>query len=115
MTRNSPSSTFPNTAGAHTAEEAVRIAEIAQHAGLCNMIKVEVIGDDKTLLPDPSAPSSIINAGRIGHITEARVLESMGVDYIDESEVLTPADEEYHLKKDEFQIYKNISGQNEGL
>ncbi len=45
--------TFPKTAGAHTAEEAVRIAEIAQHAGLCNMIKVEVIGDDKTLLPDP--------------------------------------------------------------
>ncbi|MBO3077773.1 thiazole synthase [Mammaliicoccus vitulinus] len=45
--------TFPNTAGAHTAEEAVRIAEIADHAGLCNLIKVEVIGDDKTLLPDP--------------------------------------------------------------
>ncbi|MEB7657394.1 thiazole synthase [Mammaliicoccus vitulinus] len=45
--------TFPNTAGAHTAEEAVRIAEIANHAGLCNLIKVEVIGDDKTLLPDP--------------------------------------------------------------
>ncbi|MES5811090.1 thiazole synthase [Mammaliicoccus sciuri] len=45
--------TFPNTAGAHTAEEAVRIAEIANHAGLCNLIKVEVIGDDKTLLPYP--------------------------------------------------------------
>ncbi|HAL09764.1 MAG TPA: thiazole synthase [Staphylococcus sp.] len=45
--------TFPNTAGAHTAEEAVRIAEIANHAGLCNLIKVEVIGDNKTLLPDP--------------------------------------------------------------
>lgn len=36
--------TFPNTAGAHTAAEAVRIAEIAQHAGVCDMIKVEVIG-----------------------------------------------------------------------
>lgn len=45
--------TFPNTAGAHTAEEAVRIAEIANHAELCDLIKVEVIGDDKTLLPDP--------------------------------------------------------------
>lgn len=45
--------TFPNTAGAHTAAEAVRIAEIAQHAGVCDMIKVEVIGDDDTLLPDP--------------------------------------------------------------
>lgn len=36
---------------------------------------------------------------RIGHIVEARVLEAMGVDYIDESEVLTPADEEFHLLK----------------
>ena len=41
---------------------------------------------------------------RIGHITEARVLEAMGVDYIDESEVLTPADEEYHLRKDQFTV-----------
>ncbi|RIO70941.1 pyridoxal 5'-phosphate synthase lyase subunit PdxS, partial [Staphylococcus haemolyticus] len=39
-----------------------------------------------------------------GHITEARVLEAMGVDYIDESEVLTPADEEYHLRKDQFTV-----------
>lgn len=43
--------TFPNTAGAKTAEEAIRIAEIAKHAGVCDMIKVEVIGDDETLLP----------------------------------------------------------------
>ena len=47
--------TFPNTAGAKTVEETVRIAEIANHAGVCDMIKVEVIGDDKTLLPDPIA------------------------------------------------------------
>lgn len=47
--------TFPNTAGAKTVEEAVRIAEIAGHAGVCDMIKVEVIGDDNTLLPDPIA------------------------------------------------------------
>ena len=45
--------TFPNTAGAKTAQEAIRIAEIANHAGVCDMIKVEVIGDDETLLPDP--------------------------------------------------------------
>lgn len=47
--------TFPNTAGAKTVDEAVRIAEIAEHAGVCDMIKVEIIGDDKTLLPDPMA------------------------------------------------------------
>src|SRR5699024_12862075 len=46
----------------------------------------------------------VMAKGRIGHITEARVLESMGVVYIDESEVFTPADEEYHLKKDEFSV-----------
>ncbi len=44
---------LPNTAGASTAEEAVRIAELARASGLCDMIKVEVIGDGMTLLPDP--------------------------------------------------------------
>lgn len=47
--------TFPNTAGAKTVDEAVRIAEIAAHAEVCDMIKVEIIGDDQTLLPDPIA------------------------------------------------------------
>ena len=44
---------LPNTAGAKTAEEAVRIAKLAKASGLCDMIKVEVIGDQRTLLPDP--------------------------------------------------------------
>ncbi len=44
---------LPNTAGAKTAEEAVRIARLAKASGLCDMIKVEVIGCDKSLLPDP--------------------------------------------------------------
>ncbi|MBD8497454.1 thiazole synthase [Paenibacillus arenosi] len=44
---------LPNTAGASTAEEAVRIARLAKASELCDMIKVEVIGDAKTLLPDP--------------------------------------------------------------
>src|SRR5690606_13230461 len=44
---------LPNTAGANTAEEAVRTAKLARASGLCDMIKVEVIGDPKTLLPDP--------------------------------------------------------------
>jgi thiazole synthase len=46
---------LPNTAGASTAEEAVRIARLARASGLCDMIKVEVIADTKTLLPDPIA------------------------------------------------------------
>lgn len=44
---------LPNTAGAYTADEAVRIARLAKASGLCDMVKVEVIGDPKTLLPDP--------------------------------------------------------------
>lgn len=44
---------LPNTAGAKTAEEAVRIAKLAKASGLCDMVKVEVIGCSKTLLPDP--------------------------------------------------------------
>src|SRR5690625_7289093 len=44
---------LPNTAGAKTAEEAVRIAKLAQASGICHMVKVEIIGCDKTLLPDP--------------------------------------------------------------
>lgn len=43
---------LPNTAGASTAEEAVRIAKLAKGSGLCDMIKVEIIGDKRTLLPD---------------------------------------------------------------
>jgi thiazole synthase len=44
---------LPNTAGAFSVEEAVRIARLAKASGLCDMIKVEVLGDKKTLLPDP--------------------------------------------------------------
>ncbi|MCA1062818.1 thiazole synthase [Rossellomorea sp. AcN35-11] len=46
-------SLLPNTAGAKTAQEAVRHAQLARASGLCDMIKVEVIGCNKTLLPDP--------------------------------------------------------------
>lgn len=49
----SPFKLLPNTAGASNAEEAVRIAKMAKAAGMCDMVKVEVIGCDKTLLPDP--------------------------------------------------------------
>ena len=41
---------------------------------------------------------------RIGHFVEAQILQSLGVDYIDESEVLTPADEEYHVNKWDFTV-----------
>jgi thiazole synthase len=46
---------LPNTAGAKTVEETVRLARLAKASGLCHMVKVEVIGDERTLLPDPVA------------------------------------------------------------
>ncbi len=46
----------------------------------------------------------VMAKARIGHFMEARVLEALGVDYIDESEVLTPADEEHHIDKNDFKI-----------
>ena len=61
---------------------------------------------------DPELVSKIIEAvsipvmakARIGHFVEAQILESLGVDCVDESEVLTPADEEYHIDKNSFTI-----------
>lgn len=58
---------LPNTAGAFTVEEAVRIAKLAKASGLCDMIKVEVIGDPKTLLPDP-----------IGTLEATKILVDLG-------------------------------------
>jgi pyridoxal 5'-phosphate synthase pdxS subunit len=46
----------------------------------------------------------VMAKARIGHFVEAQVLESLGVDYIDESEVLTPADDKYHIEKHQFKV-----------
>lgn len=81
-------SLLPNTAGAKTAEEAVRIAKLAKASGLCDMIKVEVIGCEKTLLPDPietlKASEELIKEGFIvlpytsDDVVLARRLEELG-------------------------------------
>ncbi|HWL11877.1 MAG TPA: thiazole synthase [Ureibacillus sp.] len=80
---------LPNTAGAKNAEEAVRIAKLAKGSGLCDMIKVEVIGDDRTLLPDPvetlKASEMLLEEGFIvlpytsDDVVLARRLEELGV------------------------------------
>lgn len=79
---------LPNTAGAKTAEEAVRIAKLAKASGLCDMIKVEVIGCKKTLLPDPvetlKASEELLKEGFIvlpytsDDVLLARRLEELG-------------------------------------
>ena len=80
---------LPNTAGAKTAEEAVRTARLAKASGLCDMVKVEVIGDDKTLLPDPvetlKASEMLLEEGFIvlpytsDDVVLAKRLEELGV------------------------------------
>lgn len=80
---------LPNTAGAKTAEEAVRTAKLAEAANMCDMIKVEVIGCDKTLLPDPvetlRASEQLLNEGftvlayTSDDVVLARKLQEIGV------------------------------------
>jgi len=79
---------LPNTAGAKTAEEAVRIAKLADASGICHMVKVEIIGCDKTLLPDPvetlKATEQLLNEGftvlpyTSDDVVLARRLEELG-------------------------------------
>lgn len=93
-------------------------AKIAEEAGAVAVMALERVPSDiraaggVSRMADPRIVEEVMNAvsipvmakARIGHIVEARILEAMGVDYIDESEVLTPADEEYHLLKSEYTV-----------
>ncbi|MBV7433927.1 pyridoxal 5'-phosphate synthase lyase subunit PdxS [Cardiobacteriaceae bacterium TAE3-ERU3] len=93
-------------------------ARIAEAAGAVAVMALERVPSDiraaggVARMANPNIVKEVMDAvsipvmakARIGHITEARVLEAMGVDYIDESEVLTPADEEFHLLKSEFTV-----------
>ncbi|WP_201716958.1 pyridoxal 5'-phosphate synthase lyase subunit PdxS [Rossellomorea arthrocnemi] len=93
-------------------------AKVAEAAGAVAVMALERVPADiraaggVARMADPRIIEEVMGAvsipvmakARIGHIVEARVLESMGVDYLDESEVLTPADEEYHLNKRDFTV-----------
>ncbi len=93
-------------------------AKIAEEAGATAVMALERVPSDirkaggVARMADPEIVEAVQNAvsipvmakARIGHIVEARVLESMKVDYIDESEVLTPADDVYHIDKKAFTI-----------
>lgn len=74
-------------------------SDIRANGGVARMAHPRIIEEVMQAVSIP-----VMAKARIGHIVEARVLEAMGVDYIDESEVLTPADEEYHLLKDTFTV-----------
>ena len=93
-------------------------AKIAEDAGAVAVMALERVPSDirrdggVARMSDPKMVKGIMKAvsipvmakARIGHFVEAQILESLGVDYIDESEVLTPADEQYHVDKSEFKV-----------
>jgi pyridoxal 5'-phosphate synthase pdxS subunit len=93
-------------------------ARIAEDAGACAVMALERVPADirahggVARMSDPEIILAIMDAVsipvmakcRIGHFVEAQVLEALGIDYIDESEVLTPADEAHHVNKHEFKV-----------
>ena len=74
-------------------------ADIRAHGGVARMSDPDLI---KRIMDTVTIP--VMAKCRIGHFVEAQVLEAIGVDYIDESEVLTPADEEHHIDKHLFKV-----------
>ena len=97
-----------------TPEQAI----IAEEAGACAVMALERVPSDiraeggVARMADPKIIQSIMAVvsipvmakARIGHFVEARILEALGADYIDESEVLTPADDSYHIDKHDFKV-----------
>jgi pyridoxal 5'-phosphate synthase pdxS subunit len=93
-------------------------ARIAEEAGACAVMALERVPADirahggVARMADPGKILEIMEAVsipvmakcRIGHFVEAQILEALGVDFIDESEVLTPADEEHHVDKEKFKV-----------
>ena len=96
----------------------VKQAKIAEEAGAVAVMALERVPSDirkqggVARMSDPKMIKEIMKAVsitvmakvRIGHFVEAQILEAIGVDYIDESEVLTPADEQYHVDKSKFKV-----------
>jgi pyridoxal 5'-phosphate synthase pdxS subunit len=93
-------------------------AKIAEEAGACAVMALERVPADiraaggVARMADPTVIKRIMDAvsipvmakARIGHFVEAQILEALGVDFIDESEVLTPADDQYHIEKKAFKV-----------
>ena len=93
---------------ARLAEEAGAVAvmalervpsDIRKEGGVARMSPPELVAAIKEAVTIP-----VMAKARIGHFVEAQILEALDIDYIDESEVLTPADDQYHIAKDDFRI-----------
>jgi len=74
-------------------------SDIRKEGGVSRMASIKII---REIMDTVSIP--VMAKARIGHFMEARILEALGVDYIDESEVLTPADEEHHIDKKTYKV-----------
>merc|ERR1719182_588119 len=74
-------------------------ADIRSDGGVARMSDPDMIKKIQAAVTIP-----VMAKARIGHFVEAQILQSIGVDYIDESEVLTPADETHHINKHKFKI-----------
>src|SRR5215210_3135781 len=79
-------------------------ADIRAQGGVARMTDPKIIREIIDTLAAQNYEIPVMAKARIGHFVEAQVLEALGVDFIDESEVLTPADEEHHINKAAFEV-----------
>ena len=97
---NAEQAVIAEKAGASAVMALERVpSDIRKEGGVARMSPISKI---REIMHAVSIP--VMAKCRIGHFTEARILEALGVDYIDESEVLTPADEEYHCAKHDYKV-----------
>jgi pyridoxal 5'-phosphate synthase pdxS subunit len=97
---NVEQATIAEDAGAVAVMALERVpSDIRKEGGVARMANIGII---EAIMAKVSIP--VMAKARIGHFMEARILEALGVDYIDESEVLTPADEEHHILKTAFRV-----------
>src|SRR6059036_3401654 len=97
---NAEQASIAEQAGATAVMALERVpSDIRKEGGVARMAPISKI---REIMKTVSIP--VMAKARIGHFMEARILEALGVDYIDESEVLTPADEEHHIDKRHFKV-----------
>ena len=97
---NQEEATIAEEAGAVAVMALERVpSDIRKNGGVARMSDPKIIKEIQHAVSIP-----VMAKARIGHIAEAQILEALGIDYIDESEVLTPADDMYHLNKFDYKV-----------
>lgn len=97
---NAEQATIAEEAGAVAVMALERVpSDIRREGGVARMASIEIIEEVMKAVSIP-----VMAKVRIGHFAEAQILQALGVDFIDESEVLTPADEKFHINKHDFNV-----------